>query len=212
MKRFLTGSFATVALVCFVVSPAISDEPPKKPDAQGGEQPGATEGAEAEMMAAWAALAMPGEHHNQLQPTIGHFKYDVKWRMAEEAPWTTSQGTTDRKWIMGNRFIQETVKGDMGGAMFEGLGLLGYDNGQKCYVSMWLDSMGTGMATSKGQCDASGKVFTFFGDIYDAMAQKNKTVKSVLRIINNDKYVFEMFDTNDTGKEFKSMTITYTRV
>ena len=211
MKRCLMGSIVAVGLVCFVVSSAISDEPPKKPGAQSEAEPGDDAGAEAEMMAAWLALAVPGEHHKHLQPTIGHFKHEVKWRMAEEAPWNTSEGTTDRKWIMGNRFIEETVKGDMDGKMFEGLGLLGYDNAQKFYVSMWLDSMGTGLMTSKGHCDASGKVFTLFGDMYDPMTRQNKTVKTILRIINNDKFVLEMFDTDDTGKEFMSMTISYTR-
>lgn len=207
MKRLLMGSLVAVALVCFVVPSAISQEPGKKP----GEQPGANAGAEAEMMAAWMALAMPGEHHKHLQPMAGHFNHEVKWRMAEEAPWTASAGTTDRKWIMGNRFLQETVKGNMEGMVFEGLGLLGYDNGQKCYVSMWVDSMSTGMMVSKGQSDASGKVFTFFGNMYDPMVQKHKTIKSVIRIINNGKHILEMFDTDDEGKEFKSMTITYTR-
>ena len=211
MKRLLMGSFVAVALVCFVISPAISDEPTKKPGVQSGEQTDANEGAESDMMAAYLALSMPGEYHKHLQPTIGHFKHEVKWRMAEEAPWNTSEGTTDRKWILGDRFIEETVKGDMDGKMFEGLGLLGYDNGLKCYVSMWVDSMSTGLMTSKGQCDASGKVFTFSGDMYDPMVQKNKTVKSILRIINNEKHVFEMFDKDDTGKEFKSMSIIYTR-
>lgn len=211
MKRFLMGSFVAVTLLCFVISPAISDEPTKKPSEHGGEQSVAETGAESEMMAAWIALSLPGEHHKHLQPTIGHFKNKIKWRMAEEAPWKTSEGSIDRKWILGNRFIEETVKGEMDGQMYEGLGLLGYDNGLKCYVSMWLDSMGTGMMTSKGQCDASGKVFTFSGDMYDPMVQKNKTVKSILRIINNDKFTFEMFDKDDTGKEFMSLSITYTR-
>lgn len=164
------------------------------------------------MMAAWAALSMPGEHHQHLQPTIGHFKHEIKWRMAREAPWSTSEGATKLKWIMGNRFVEETIKGDMGGMAFEGLGLFGYDNGQEHYVCMWLDSMSTGMMISTGQCDASGKVFTFVGDMYDPLVQKHKTIKSILRIINNDKYVFEMFDKDDAGKEFKSMAITYTRV
>ena len=68
------------------------------------------------------------------------------------------------------------------------------------------------MMISKGQCDASGKVFTFVGDMYDAMVQKNKTVKTVLRIINNEKFVFEMFGKDDTGKEFLSMKVTCSRV
>lgn len=210
MKRILMGSLVAVAVVCFVVPPAVSDAQ-EKPNAQGEKQPSADAAAEAEMMAAWMAMSMPGEYHKHLEPTVGHFKHEVKWRMGAEAPWTSSEGTTERKWIMGGRFIEETAKSDMGGMMFEGLGLFGYDNGQKCYISMWLDSMGTGLMTSKGQCDASGKVFTLFGDMYDPMTRQNKTVKTIFRIINNDKYVLEMFDTNDTGKEFMSMTISYTR-
>jgi hypothetical protein len=46
--------------------------------------------------------------------------------------------------ILGGRYQQSMIKGNMMGMPFEGMGLLGYDNAQKLFYSTWVDNMGTG--------------------------------------------------------------------
>lgn len=168
-----------------------------------------------EMMSAWMKAAEPGEHHEHLKPLVGRWNLRVQWRMTPEAEWTEEKATSEFQWIMGGRFLMEKVKGTMEpgmeGTPFEGLGFLGYDNLRKKHTTMWIDNMTTATSISYGTCDSSRKVMTLVGDGIDHMTRQPRKEKSILRIINNDKLVVEMYVPGPDGKEFKSMEITYTR-
>jgi predicted protein tyrosine phosphatase len=74
-----------------------------------------------------------------------------------------------------------------------------------------MDDMGTGIFSSEGTSDASGKVFTLNGKMDDPMTgEKAKSMRLVTRIVNPDKRVFEMHDVA-LGDKSKVMEITYTR-
>ncbi len=167
---------------------------------------------EEQMMQVWTKYAEPGKFHAYLEPLVGHWKQTVKWWMAPGAPPDVSTGTCEYKWIMGKRFLLQTVKGDMEGQTFEGMGLMGYDNFKKKYTGMWVDSMTTAIMTSMGTCDDSGKVFTMTGRHDDVFTGKaDQEFRSVGRIINNDMHVDEMYMNGPDGKEYKALEITYTR-
>jgi hypothetical protein len=166
---------------------------------------------EAKMMEAWAKAATPGEHHEHLKPLAGHFNATSRWRMSAEAEWGESNGTAEFTWIMDGRFLVQKVQADMDGQPFEGMGVMGFDNVTGKHYSAWWDSMGTGMMSSTGTCDASGKVVTYYGEYADPMTGQQKKSKSIHRVINNDKHVFEMYDRDENGKEFQSLEVTYTR-
>ena len=101
----------------------------------------------------------------------------------------------------------------MVGAMgpFQGRGFLGYDNHKKKYFSLWMDSMSTGVMMSEGTCDDSHKVFTYVGAADDPWTGEPKKFRSVLKVINEAKLSFEMFETGEDGKEKKSLEVNYTR-
>ena len=79
------------------------------------------------------------------------------------------------------------------------------DSHQYCFIHH------QSIMTGHGKCDASAKVITLTGEYYDPMTKKLKTSKTVLRIINNDRHVFEMFDKTPEGEEFVSLEVTYSR-
>jgi len=112
---------------------------------------------------------------------------------------------------MGGRFLQDEYKGKAMGKPFKGMGLLGYDNAANSYVSVWLDSSSTGVMTSKGTVDASGKVFTFNGEYTCPITGETRHTREVLTVVDNKTRVFEMFDKDPMGKEFKALEVTYTR-
>lgn len=166
-------------------------------------------------MMEYMKLGEPTEHHKQLEPTVGRFDYVTKWRMSSEMPWGESKGVAESKWILGGRFIAQEIKGEpdesMGGMSFDGFGISGYDTIKKKHINLWIDNMSTVFMTSEGNCDESGKVFTFQSEFNCPMTKQEKKVRTVLRIINNNKHVFEMYDRDEDGKEFKSLEVTYTR-
>lgn len=193
----------------------------KKPgDKPVAKKDGAPGDAEMEkMMAAWAKAATPSEGHANLKPLAGKWTYVTKWRMTPEAPFEESTGKAEYKWVMGGRFLTLDVKNNpqpddakMGGP-FEGFGIYGYDNLTKKYVSVWYDNMGTGIMTSEGTADGSGKTFTFASPegYICPMTGEKKHPKTVLKIVGDDKVVFEMYDKAPDGKEFIGLEVTYTR-
>jgi len=202
--KLLVGGVSFACVTVWMSAVALSqDKPLEKPKVVDPE---------AAMKAMWEKLGAPGEFHKHLQPFIGKWKLVVKYRMDPAAEWKESLSESEVEWIIGDRFIREEVEGEMEeGVKFEGLGFTGYDNLKKKYVSAWMDNMGTGMMVSEGSCDESGKVFTFVGEHIDPMTGKAGKDKTVLKIVNNDKHVMEMYMNGPDGKEFLAMEIVYTR-
>ncbi|MHC4090741.1 MAG: DUF1579 domain-containing protein [Planctomycetota bacterium] len=162
-------------------------------------------------MAAWLKYAAPGEHHEHLQPLAGKWELAVQHRHSAEAPWDESKATSEIRPVLGGRFLVEKVTGEFMGGVFEGLGIYGYDNFHKKYTSIWMDTMSTMTMSSTGTCDGSGKVFTYVGDSEDPASGDTKQMRSVTRVVNDNKHVMEMYHTGPAGKEFKVMEIVYTR-
>jgi hypothetical protein len=72
--------------------------------------------------------------------------------------------------------------------------------------------MGTAMYTARGTADADGKVITFNGLMDEpTTGEKDKKIKYVTRIIDDNKHVFEGWDQVGTPNEFKAFEVTYTR-
>ncbi|MFQ5473207.1 MAG: DUF1579 domain-containing protein [Dehalococcoidia bacterium] len=168
---------------------------------------------EAAMMEAWAKIAAPGEHHQHLKLYAGKWKQANKWRMTPEAPWIESEGQASAEFIFDGRFLMQKVKGApvFGDQPFEGLGIVGYDNYKKQYVSTWIDSMGTMIVMMHGTCDGSGKTITFRGEMDDPMSGSKLKLRVVYRSQGPDKYDMEYYMTGPDGNEFHSMTIAHTR-
>ncbi|MFQ5807756.1 MAG: DUF1579 family protein [Phycisphaerae bacterium] len=75
------------------------------------------------------------------------------------------------------------------------------------FVGTWADNMNTRPITMSGRCDPSGKAFAFYGEMDEPMLDiHGRMVKSVSRIINNDKHVFEIYDLH-AGDNYKVLEI-----
>lgn len=196
--------------------PADPKAAPKTADKAAPGQPSAEEMA---MMKKIQELGTPGPAHDKLKPMIGNWTYVTKWRMSPEQPWGESTGKAEFKWILGNRILVQEAKNNpspddamMGGAPFQGYGLTGFDNVSKKYFNVWADNMGTGIMTSEGTADGSGKTFTYHSHYNCPITGGEKHVKAVTKIEGDDKFVFQMFDKDPAGKEFQSLEVAYTRV
>ncbi len=192
---------AAAALAAAVAGPASGQ--------QGGKQEMTSE-QKAEMEA-WMKAATPGEGHKALEPLVGSWNVTMTMWQAPGAPASKSTATAEDAWVLGGRFVQEKIHGEMNGMPFEGLGYTGYDNFKKQYVGSWMDTMGTMMMTMSGCADATGKVLTATSTIDDVTTGKRVQVREVTRIVDADKRVFEMYGPDKSGKEFKMMEGVYTR-
>jgi hypothetical protein len=162
------------------------------------------------MMEAYTKLATPGEPHKMLAGMEGSWNARTKFWMEPNKPPTESAATCEQKMILGGRFLQQEFTGDMMGSPFTGIGVTGYDNHTKKYVSTWMDSMGTAILVFEGMAGADGKTITQEGR-YDDPIKGPLKWRSVTKIVDENTHVFEMHETDKKGKEEKMMEITYTR-
>jgi hypothetical protein len=163
------------------------------------------------MIQAMIKAGTPGPEHQRLTPLAGSWSGTVKMWMEPGKPPIEEACTSERKLILGGRFLQEEVKSQFFGQPFQGMGLTGYDNLQKKYTGIWVDSMGTGISTSVGTADAQGKVFTYSREEIDPVSGKKSKNKDVIRVVSTDKNVMESYRLGPDGKEIKVMEIVLTR-
>ena len=164
------------------------------------------------MMDKMTKAATPGPQHAMLAKMAGEWNAVVKYQMDPSQPWQTSESTSTLTSLMDGRYCQEVTSGQMMGGPFSGMGLTGYDNVSGKYVSTWIDNFGTGIMTSTGTADASGKVIKWVGTMNDPVTGKATTEHMVTTIIDDDHHTFEMYGTPPNAKkEQKMMTIEYTR-
>jgi hypothetical protein len=161
-------------------------------------------------MEVYQKLATPGVPHKVLASMAGTWNAKMKCWMEPDKPPMKSTGTSETKMIFGGRFLHMDFAGDMMGSPFSGLGLTGYDNHTKKYMSTWIDSMGTVILFFEGTGSADGKTITQECR-YDDPIKGPMKWRSVTRIVDDNTHLFEMYGTDKSGKEEKMMEITYTR-
>jgi Protein of unknown function (DUF1579) len=173
---------------------------------------------DAEMMKQMMELAKLNENHKMLADLDGTWSYTVTMWMSPGAPPMKSSGTAVRKSLMGGRFFQMDVTGNMkmpgaDGKMkdmeFKGHGMEGYDNVKKKFVGTWMDNMGTAIMMSEGDYDPATKTFTYTSEMEPMPGMKMK-VREVMKLTDKNHMTFEWYE-NQNGQENKTMEIAYTR-
>ena len=186
-------------LVCTVA--AFGQEQPKQPQLTPQQQA---------MMDAWMKFATPGANHKTLDSMVGTWDAKVTMWDAPGAQPHSSTATSETHWVLGNRYVQETVNGTFMGMPFQGIGITGYDNAKKQYFNTWFDNFGTGYMTSTGTA-ADAKTMSFKTNTTNPMNGQDMPGESKLTIADADHHVMEMWGPGPDGKNFKMMQIDYTR-
>jgi len=185
---------------------ARADEAAQKAKAQ--PEPAMDERA---VMEKYMKAALPGPEHEKMAKMAGKWKLAVTMWMAPGAPPQKSDATAEFKPILGGRYLQQEVRGNMNGQPFEGMGVEGYDNVTKERFGTWVDSMSTGAMVMKGKCAAGAKKCTLKGKVSDAVAGKEVPVSETVTMKDDNNFTFEMQGPGPDGKMFKTLEIVYTR-
>ncbi len=157
-------------------------------------------------------LSAPREAHKALEPWVGKWTYAGKFWMTPEAEPQDMTGTALHTMIYGGRFLKQEIEGPWMGETFQGIGYTGHDNIKKEYVSVWIDSMGTGIMTMTGQYDPATKTLSQSGTNSCPMTgEKARPSRSDWTVIDENHSIYSSYLTGPDGKEFKAMEITYTR-
>jgi Protein of unknown function (DUF1579) len=194
--------FAFVALAGLLALPIAAEdkkaEAPKMPSQE-------------EMMKTWMDVAIPGKPHEMLAKSAGSWTNKVTSWMVPGKPPEVTEGTTEMTMVLGGRFLSQHSKGTMMGQPFEGMGQTGYDNYKKKYISTWMDTAGTTIMMMTGTWNEAKKSVTMTGTMDDPAFKKAVKVSSVLKMIDDDHQVYEMFSPGPDGKPMKVLEVAYTR-
>lgn len=192
---------------------------------------------EAAQMDALYNLGLPSDFHKRLESLIGDWNVVMNIYPAAGAKPVTSSGmVSQKKWILGNRQIQEEiVAGAIGGMEHRKLTVLGYNNVNGRYEFTTFDNLDTQAMSYHGSADAAGKVITMtasytqaaYGGLVtgDGVGRANGakpnpkksivgvafTIRDVLTIESNNRHTLQMYFTPVTGKETLTAEYIYTR-
>jgi len=191
----------TLAGLCVVLTVSVALAKDKKHEKQMDPQA---------MMEMYQKLATPGEPHKLFASLAGSWTTTTKEWMEPGKPPTESTGTADMKMLLDGRFLYQEFNSQMMGQPFSGIGIDGYDNLRKRYVTTWMDTMGTGFFTMEGTASADGKTITLKGQ-HAEPGGGQMTHRAVWKIVDSNTQTFDMYGTHQGGKEMKMLEIAYTR-
>ena len=189
----------TTLCVVLTVSTALAKD--KKPGKQMDPQA---------MMELYKNLATPGEPHKQFASLAGSWTTTTKSWMEPGKPPMESTGSAEMKMLLDGRFLYQEFTGEMMGQPFSGVGIDAYDNLRKRYVTVWLDTMSTGVFTMEGTASADGKTITLKGQ-HGEPGGGHMTHRAIWKLVDANTQIFEMHGTHGHGKEMKMLEITYSR-
>lgn len=179
----------------------------KKP-AAGQDKPKA--GAPAQGDGMQFPMEKPLPEHLALKKCVGTWDCVVRSTMGPGQPMMESKGSSTER-MLGDFVLIQEFKGDMMGMPFTGVGMVGYDAIDKKYWNTWADSMSSQLMVAEGTADEKSKVVTFTGECKDPMTQKPMKLRMTLEHKDDNNRIFTMYMPGPDGKEFKGMSIDYTR-
>lgn len=166
-----------------------------------------------EDMQAVMAAGTPGKMHQHLAKDVGTWHGKTTMWMAPDTEPLKSEVTSTIKPMLDGRFTRCEIEGEMPGmGPYHAIGVYGYDNVSKEFVSSWIDNHGTGIMNGKGELSRDGKTLTW-KFTYNCPVTKKPTVMREIETVTGPKTkTLDVFGIEPkSGKEFKMMHIDLTK-
>lgn len=123
----------------------------------------------AEELPAAARLALPGEMHARLEPLVGEWKIMMKvWPEPDAEPVTSDALTATREWLLGGRYLLETLEGTFAGQPSNRLAVLSYNNLEGRFELTTLDTFEPGQMWYRSLTDGSADLIGLVGESTEA--------------------------------------------
>jgi hypothetical protein len=164
-----------------------------------------------EMQKMMAEMAAPAEEHRKLAALAGTWDCEMTMFEPGKEP-TKTKGVSTSTSVMNGLYVETVHRSEMDGQPFEGRGFDGYSKEKKQYFTFWADSMGTTPMLLWGTADATGKVITYDGDVYDCGPMGQMTPRTKVTREDADHFTFEFWAKMGGAPDYmKMMEGTYTR-
>ena len=154
-------------------------------------------------MEAYMKAAAVTENHQFLAKYAGDWNVEVTYWTAPGAPPTRSAATFQAELKLGGRYLMMSFDGFMLGQPFEGIWLVGFDNLEQKYNTLWIDNTSTSFFITKGTRE--GSVISESGSWPDPVTGRMLQVKARTAWISDDEFRYEQFMVMPDGSEHKGM-------
>ena len=199
MKSSVSVALLVLFLISFGSSVALSQD-----DAEPTQQQDPT-------MQMWIDFMTPGEQHQWLAQRVGDWDVATSYWTAPGAPPVENLLHGSYEMVLGGRYLSQKVdEMDWEGMPFGGYGFIGFDNSQKQFVSAWIDSFGTGIASGRGTRNSDG-VLDWTYTSTDPFSGQEIRGRSTEEEISADEFIVTYFKTMPDGTEMKEMVQHATR-
>lgn len=195
------------SIVALALGAWVLAEPPKQ------DMPPLPAGWTMEDVQAITEAGAVNKQHHFLAQSAGTWEGRCTSLMSPEGPEVHSTTTMNATLLMDGRFLQVTTEGEMPGmGLYKGMGVYGFDNVTRQFTSVWFDNMGTGLMNGIGELSDDWKTFTTHYTYNCPITRKPAKMREVETQTGPNTRRLEMY-ANDpkTGKEFKMMTIEFTK-
>ena len=156
-------------------------------------------------MQAYIEAGTPGANHRYLDALVGEWTGEFKMSWGPDQPAEVSQGTVTREWMLGGRYLKESVEATSPMGTFNGYGIMGYNNIDGQYEFAWVDSMSTAIWCETGTYNPQTKILTTRGSHRDPVTGHIVYGWGRIDMSNADRHTFVGYSTAPDGKEYKSM-------
>lgn len=152
----------------------------------------------------------PGPEHDLLKQMTGEWdaKMTCNFPGTEGAIETT--GSYNAKMDVGGFFLIGDFKSEFFGQPFKGHSITGYNQFEKKYTGVWVDSMGPFLYNTTAEFSKDGKTYT---EKMNGPGPDGKPInfRSVIEIKDDDHMQMTMYMIGEDDKESQMMKIDYTR-
>lgn len=146
---------------------------------------------------------------------MGTWYYDLKYWAKEGAAPQVSSGTMINEIALGERFLSSKTALilNIGGQNipYEAVGFLGYDTAKKAYISVWLDTMRTGVMTGEGQYNEEKRTITEKGSFRHPLIEKEQAYRSEVQFIDDNTHKRTIFLIGRSKADFKVIEMEFQR-
>ena len=139
-------------------------------------------------------MAKPGARHRVLLPLVGRFRFRAFFRLTLDDNPESAHGVAESRWILGERFVEQEIRGRRATRTFEGRLILGFDNYSETYVGSWLDENDPGITTITGPPSADGRTLLLEVESNDPRFEGRHRREGELTIESDSRHVLRFFE------------------
>jgi len=157
-------------------------------------------------------IAKPGPEHKRLDALVGSWNAKIKLYAGEnDTDPAVLNGITERKWVVGGRYLEEISENPTDTGVFIGRAYWGFNRATALYEFVWMSTEDVGISLEYGRFDPTTNVLRTSGGTVDPATGFYIQSRSELKINSPDSQTLVVYETEEDGREYKSVEITWTK-